>query len=309
MADRIYISVDGGGTKTEFCIYNESTGSYSLAFYKGSNYKNVDKSEDRMDIAQQFLKTLEAEKIDLNDISGVVFGISGIDSEKDLEYYRNLISTTGLDMDKVIICNDCQYSLRGMVDGDGMAVVCGTGAIVYGISNGEIYRTAGWGMPYSDLGSGTWIGAEAIKEAIQLLDEGMNEDSPIVTLMSRFKTEGVPLQWVINELDVPTTASLAFDVIKLAEAGEPTAQEIILEAAFHIAGYIRTTFSKMKFRGDTLKIVYVGGVNKSGYFRNLLEPIVQKMLGTVRIEWILPKESAARNGIEYIIREMNRKQG
>ena len=309
MKNKIYISVDGGGTKTEFCIYNERTGEFSSAFYEGSNYKNTDKRKDKLNIAEQFTRTLNDRHIGLNDIGGVVFGLSGIDSEKDLKYYEDLIRSTGIDMSRTIVCNDCHYSLRGVVDGDGMAVVCGTGAIVYGICNGEVYRTAGWGMPYSDLGSGTWIGGEAVKEAIQLLDEGVDESHPMVALMSRFKTEDIPLQWIINELDVPTTASLAVDVIGLAEQGESTAQEIVLEAAFYIAGYIRTTFNKMDFRGEGLKIVCFGGVNKSGYFRGLLEQIVEKMLGSVKIEWILPEQSAARNGIDYIIREMNKKQG
>lgn len=85
MDGSIFISVDGGGTKTEFCIYNERTGEYSTVFYKGSNYKNADKSENRMNIAQQFMKTVETEKIDIDTIAGAVFGISGIDSEKDYE--------------------------------------------------------------------------------------------------------------------------------------------------------------------------------------------------------------------------------
>ena len=56
MGNKIYLSVDGGGTKTEFCIYNSETGEYSYAFYEGSNYKNDDDREGKMDIGSQFLK-------------------------------------------------------------------------------------------------------------------------------------------------------------------------------------------------------------------------------------------------------------
>ncbi len=307
MGERIFISVDGGGTKTEFCIYDTVSGEYSSAFYSGSNYKNDDDREGKMNIAQQFIKVLEDKDIVLKDVAGVVFGLSGVDSEKDLEYYQRLIFATGIEKDKVIICNDCEYTLRGLVEGDGMAVVCGTGAITYGISNGQSYRTAGWGMPYSDMGSGTWIGGEIIREAILRLDEGSGADDPVIGLVEKFRTEDAPLQWTLNELDVPTAASIAFDAIRLAQEGDATCQEIILEAAYHIAGYIRTTFVKMKLRGDILRIVYAGGVNKSEYFRGILEPIVQKMLGNIKIEWTLPSESAARSGINYIMREMSKK--
>lgn len=302
MGSKAYISVDGGGTKTEFCIFYPETNEYSYAFYDGSNYKNTDDREGKMDIGSQFLKTLDEFGISQDDIAGVVFGLSGIDSDKDMEYYRKLVRKTGFPEEKIIMCNDCEYTLRGLVEGDGIAVVCGTGAITYGICEGKPYRTAGWGMPYSDLGSGTWIGAEAIKEAIQRLDEGADENDPIIGLVSRFKQDDAPLQWTLNELDVPTTASIAKDVLGLAEAGDATCQEIVLEAAFHIAGYIRTTFTKMNFKGDTLKIVYAGGVNKNPYFRSILEPVVQKMLGNTRIEWIVPTETAAKSGINYIMR-------
>ena len=100
--------------------------------------------------------------------------------------------------EKLILCNDCEYTLRGLVDGDGIAVVCGTGAITYGISRGESFRTAGWGMPYSDLGSGTWIGGEAAKEAIQRLDEGADENDPVIKLFTRFKQDDAPLTWSSN---------------------------------------------------------------------------------------------------------------
>lgn len=305
MSKNIFISVDGGGTKTEFCLFDPETNEYSSVFYDGSNYKNTDDRKGKMDIGSQFLRTLKEFELSLDDIAGVVFGLSGVDSDKDLEYYRDVIRKTDLSEDKMILCNDCEYTLRGLVDGDGMAVVCGTGAITYGICNGKSYRTAGWGMPYSDLGSGTWIGAEAIKEAIQRLDEGAADDDPIIGIVSRFKQDNIPLQWTINALDVPTTASIAKDVLGLAEAGDAACQEIVLEAAFHIAGYIRTTFTKMDYTGDTLKIVYAGGVNKSPYFRSILEPVAQKMLGSTRIEWIVPTETAAKSGINYIMREKN----
>lgn len=305
MSKNIFISVDGGGTKTEFCLFDPETNEYSSVFYDGSNYKNTDDRKGKMDIGSQFLRTLKEFELSLDDIAGVVFGLSGVDSDKDLEYYRDIIRKTDLSEDKMILCNDCEYTLRGLVDGDGMAVVCGTGAITYGICNGKSYRTAGWGMPYSDLGSGTWIGAEAIKEAIQRLDEGAADDDPVIGIVSRFKQDNIPLQWTINALDVPTTASIAKDVLGLAEAGDAACQEIVLEAAFHIAGYIRTTFTKMNYTGDTLKIVYAGGVNKSPYFRSILEPVAQKMLGSTRIEWIVPTETAAKSGINYIMREKN----
>lgn len=299
---KLFISVDGGGTKTEFGIYNAENGEYTSTKFSGSNYKYFDSAQETPDVADQFNAVIDELKIDRNDVAGVVFGLSGIDSEKDLELYWEVLKKIGIDKDKIILCNDCEYALRSNTEGDGIAALCGTGAITYGICGDKVARTAGWGPEHSDLGSGTWIGAEAVKEAIQRLDEEIGEDDPIIQLMLRFKNDEEPLQQTINALDIPTTASLARDVIALAEKGEPTCQDIVTEAAYNLAGYIRTTFNKMHFEGDELAIVYVGGVTKNDYFRNLLEPITRKMLG-IKIKWILPTETPARAGINYIMRE------
>ena len=299
---RIFISVDGGGTKTEFCVFYEETGEYKTVKYTGSNYKYFDDPDKVPTIADQFLELVEELNIDKADIAGIVFGLSGVDSEKDLEYYWELLSDIGVDRDKIILCNDCEFALRGNTEGDGIAALSGTGSITYGICGDKKVRTAGWGPEHSDLGSGTWIGAEVIKEAIQRLDEEYPEDDPIIQLVMRFRNESEPLQQTINALDIPSTASIAKDAIELAQQGEPTCQDIVTEAAFNIAGYIRTTFKKMDFHGDELPIVYVGSVANNPYFRSLLEPFTSKLLG-IKIRWIVPSETFARAGISYIRRE------
>jgi len=303
--ERIFISVDGGGTKTKFCVYYESEDRYDIFDYSGSNYKNVDEREGRMDLSEQFTDLMKKIGIKPEDVTGIVFGISGIDSDKDLEYYWSLVDKTGLKREQVILCNDCLYTLRGLVDGDGIAIVVGTGGIAYGICNGKEYRTAGWGMPYSDMGCGTWIGGEVAREAILRLDAGAGDDDPIVKLVSTYRKEGEELQWTLNAMDVPTVATLARGALELAEAGEPSCREIITKSAYHMAGYVETTLKKMNYAGSEMKIVYAGGVTQNAYWRSTFEPVAQKMAGSVKLEFILPVESAARNGINYIMREFS----
>ncbi len=303
MMGRIFISVDGGGTKTEFCVYSEADDKYETFIYQGSNYKNLDEREDKLDLCQQFSDLMIKTGMSPSDITGIVFGISGIDSEKDLQYYRALVDKTGLDRDRVILCNDCFYTLRGLVEGDGIAIVAGTGGIAYGICDGVEYRTAGWGMPYSDMGCGTWIGGELAREAIMRLDEEAGADDPVIRVVSRYRKEGEELQWTLNAMDVPTVASLARAALELAEQGEPACREIVTESAFYYAGYIAAILKKMRFSGSVMKIVYAGGITKNAYWRSVFEPAAQRRAGRVRLEFILPAETAARNGINYIMRE------
>lgn len=301
---KIYLSVDGGGTKTEFCIYDVEADKYFTEIYTGSNYKYETGDEEiKYTLSEQCVEAIEKHGYNVSDVAGAVFGMSGIDSEKDLEYYRDIVKNTGIPMERIIICNDCEYGLRGNTEKDGMAVLVGTGSIVYGICEGHVHRTAGWGPPYSDLGSGTWMGAEVLKEAILRLDEGADESDPIVGLVSEFKEEGVPLQWSLSLLDIPSTARPTKAMLKLAEEGNPTCQEIVLEAAYHVAGYVLTNFKKMNYKGDELDMVYIGGVTKNAYFRRVFEPIAQNML-KIKLNWILPEDSAARTGINYVMREI-----
>lgn len=302
---KIYVSVDGGGTKTEFCIYDVDADKYFSDIYSGSNYKyEVGEEEIKNSLNLQCIEAITKHGYSVSDVVGAVFGMSGIDSEKDLEYYTEIVKKIGIPMDRVIICNDCEYGLRGNTEKDGMAVLVGTGSIVYGISEGKVCRVAGWGPPYSDLGSGTWMGSEVIKEAILRLDEGADESDPIVELVKDFKEDGVPLQWTLSLLDIPSAAKPAKAMLELAQEGNPTCQEIVLEAAYHVAGYVQTAFKKMNYKGSELDMVYIGGVTKNLYFRRVFEPIAQKLLG-IKLNWILPEDTAARSGINYVMREID----
>ena len=255
---RYFISVDGGGTKTEYAILNLDTDEVKVTFDKGSNFKYANETGHTKDIASSTTAMLKSENIDVSEIEKIVFGLSGCDSQKDYDYLLGVIRKTGIPDEKIILMNDCEFGLRGIVESVGICVVTGTGSITYGINGDLNVRDAGWGPPYSDLGSGTWIGAEFIKEAILRLDDSVEDE--ITEVVRHFQNNEEPLQQTLNAFDIPSTASVAVDCTRLAQKGNETCQWIVKEAAGHIANYIARCFRKLEFTGDELTIVCVGGI-------------------------------------------------
>ena len=296
---RYYVSVDGGGTKTEFAILNLDTDEIKTVIDKGSNYKYANGTSHTRDISDITRDVLANEGIAIEEIVKIVYGLSGLDSEKDRKYLHEVITKGGIPDDKLILMNDCEFGLRGIVDETGICVVTGTGGITYAINKDIVVREAGWGPPYSDLGSGTWIGAEFIKEAILRLDDGVEDE--ITEVVRHFQNSEEPLQQTLNAFDIPSTASLARDCIGLAANGNETCQWIVNEAAGHIATYIARVFKRMQYEGDELTIVCVGGIYNSPYWREILAQMTQSLL-PCKLVWVRPEESAARTGIDYLKR-------
>lgn len=296
---RYYISVDGGGTKTEFAILDLDTDEIRTVIDKGSNYKYANGTNHTRNISDITRDILAKENIRIDEIVKIVYGLSGLDSEKDRKYLHSVITGGGIPDDKLILMNDCEFGLRGIVEDAGICVVTGTGGITYAVNKDLVVREAGWGPPYSDLGSGTWIGAEFIKEAILRLDDGAEDD--ITAVVRHFENTEEPLQQTLNAFDVPSTASLARECIRLAADGNDTCQWIVNEAADHISAYIARVFKRMNYSGDELTIVCVGGIYNSPYWRSVLEPMTEAIL-PCSILWVRPEESAAHNGLKYLKR-------
>ena len=103
---KVWISVDGGGTKTQFCACNIEgqklyDRSFALSNYKSSNLKQV--SENLQEAFKNLMKTLNCRE---SDVAGVVMGLSGCDTKEDVEVYKSIMKQTEISEEKIYICND-----------------------------------------------------------------------------------------------------------------------------------------------------------------------------------------------------------
>ena len=100
-----------------------------------------------------------------------MFGLGRAGRQKDIERFQFWVAGKFPGI-AVKIVNDAEILLAaGSPTGPKLAMVCGTGSIVYGrTTTGELIRAGGWGYLFGDEGSGYAIGVAALRAVMQAYD-------------------------------------------------------------------------------------------------------------------------------------------
>jgi N-acetylglucosamine kinase-like BadF-type ATPase len=115
----------------------------------------------------------------------------------------------------------------------GAVLIAGTGAIAALVDRHQIVRTAdGFGWLLGDLGSGRWMGLQALRAAVR------DWSSPLaraVAAHAEVETADDLIRWAQTPpLPLASIGSLAPVVCDCCRAGEPAAAAIVREAVAHL---------------------------------------------------------------------------
>lgn len=299
MADYI-LSVDGGGTKTEFCISDMEGHIKDSVIVGCSNYKSVGVEAVRESFQAGF-ELLEKKGIRRGNLRYSVWGISGCDSEHDFSLIRAVLEGLGIDGETSYLCNDGILAFYAQAMEPGMVVIAGTGSIILGIgSDGEYKRASGWGYNISDIGSGYWIGAEALKHTLLYCD-GCGGYSPFFDCIREyFKADSFErLPYVVTEVtDYYEIARLAELVTEEAGRGEEVTLGILRHGAEVIARLMGSIYRRMGFDSRMeLNIVFSGGVLKSRIYQQLIKEELARQIPLEHVTFSIQKHAPVYGGI------------
>lgn len=185
-AESLYLGIDGGGTKTEFTVVSSDGRIISGMTKKGCNPN---------DVGFMGLKDIIAGGIhdickEFPSLKSVFCGIAGITSGNYADRLRSELKMRFPNL-KIEIKNDA-FNLLAINDEAEIAVISGTGSIVFVKAKDGFKRLGGWGYIFDSAGSGFDIGRDAVRLA--LLEED-NMEKP--SLLSRLLLErmGVSTAW------------------------------------------------------------------------------------------------------------------
>jgi glucosamine kinase len=235
---QFYIGVDGGGTSCRARIEDAE------GRLLGQGAAGPAATRIGADRSMQAVRTASiAAAIDaglapaaLADTSAAV-GLAGIDRKGAREAllglphpFRNVVYATDANV-------ACLGAHRGR---DGGIVVVGTGSIGFARVKGRERRIGGYGFPISDEGSGAELGLQAVRLALRAHD-GRARPSPfLLEVMRRLGPDAVTLVAWAEQATATEYASLAPVALSHAEAGDPSAEEIVAEAGRHVDVLIRS---------------------------------------------------------------------
>jgi N-acetylglucosamine kinase-like BadF-type ATPase len=200
------------------------------------------------------------------------FGLAGAASAKNKDEIRDiLVRLTPVPSETPILTSDAHIALIGaLANRPGLMLIAGTGSICLGRdADGQTHRTGGWGPAYDDLGSGSWIGRQAMQMTFQESD-GRRPAGPwqrnVLKRLRCASIEELLVKVKNGEITNPHVSALAPMVMQLAQAGVSDADTILNNAVNELIRTVVVTYQKTKL--SEAPLVLVGGLlEKSELFR------------------------------------------
>ena len=261
------LGVDGGGTKT-LALLGDVDGNVLARGVSGASNYNAVGFEAACSALESAIHM--ACKEYPGEISALCLGLAGAGRKEELERFQNwAVDKFPKTMVKVI--NDAEILLMaGAPSGPALALICGTGSIVYGRTvTGELIRAGGWGYLFGDEGSGYAIGVAALRAVMQAYDKRGPETLLSELVLERCGLSTAPeLVPAIYGAESPRSqlASLSDLVEQAAGRADSVAIGILEEASRELARAIAAVYPKLET--STVPLVITGGTILHGsYFK------------------------------------------
>jgi len=290
------LGVDGGGTKTVALLGDVDGNVLARGVSGPSNYNVVgfDAACSALESAINMARTDY-----LGQISALCLGLAGAGRKEDIERLHNW-AVHKFPKTAVKVVSDAEVLLAaGAASGPALALICGTGSIVYGRTvTGELIRAGGWGYLLGDEGSGYAIGSAALRAVMQAYD-GRGSKTLLSELVLKRYGLSTPLDLVrrIYGVESPSSAiaSLTDLVEQAAESGDSVAIAILEESSRELARAIAAIYPKLG--SSAVPLILTGGTILHG--RYLLKAFnrtceMQGLVFTVIHYVVEPAESALK---------------
>jgi N-acetylglucosamine kinase-like BadF-type ATPase len=269
----MFLGVDGGGTKTAFCLIDREGTIRARALGEGAYYF-ADNATGGIDHVVRVLEqgigaVTKAAGIEPADIGHAFLGLPGYGEVPGDVAALDAAPGRVLGHRRYTSDNDMICGWAGSLGAvDGINVISGTGSMAYGERQGRGVRTGGWSELFSDEGSAYWIAARALNVFTRMSDGRMPE-GPLAGLLRRHLAlvsdleviDVVLNRWQGHRSEI---ASLTPLVVEAADSGDTEASAVLTEAGRELALLVNSARCSLGFSGhETVLVSYSGGVFRS----------------------------------------------
>lgn len=252
---RLYLGIDGGGTKTALELTDENGKILNFLETDGCNPFDVGIDSSKTVLKDAIHKICS--KVTMSDVvcfAGIAGGTSGNNKSVYEEFFKEFnfaAAYNGSDNENVVSA--------GLGTGDGISVIMGTGICAYRVKNGVMNRISGWGYLIDDGGSAYNIGRDGLAAAYAQAD---NTGKPTL-ITDMILNENDDLNAVLSDiygLGKKKIASYAPLVFEAEKQGDKIAAGII-KRNMKVAAHIIETAAQ-PFENTPVRVVIAGGLIK-----------------------------------------------
>jgi N-acetylglucosamine kinase-like BadF-type ATPase len=267
---RVFIGVDGGGTKTAFALVSAEgrllarhvgpTCSYLSAGYDGAKA-----------VLEQGVKALLARShVPLAEVEYAFFGLPAYGEDSETSPLLDALPIDLFPLGNYRCDNDMINAWAGsLACRDGINIIAGTGSIAYGENVGKSARCGGWGELFGDEGSAYWIGRAGLA-LFSKMSDGRCPRTPLYDIFRQhfdvrqdLDISGIVLgDWRGERHRIAALCQL---VATAAGAEDGYALGIFADAAAELASIVDCTRQSLAFVGGvTVPVSHSGGVFEAG---------------------------------------------
>ena len=272
------LGIDGGGTKTVALLGTASEDSSVQTLGRGlspsSNINAVGWERMALHLRQAIDAAWAESGCTYEKADTAVFALAGA-GRKEI---RNRVTEWALReeiADRVEVIHDGEAALlAGTPEGQGVALIAGTGSVAYAHNlDLQTQIAGGWGYWFGDEGSAFWLGQQALR-AVTLAVDGRGPETALTSAILAELTVSDPRRMItaLNAVSDPrqAIAELTRTVFATAETGDAVASEIVDTGAKHLVALVRSAAEKSGFQ-NSFPLALAGGVLcGSEYYRNKL---------------------------------------
>jgi N-acetylglucosamine kinase-like BadF-type ATPase len=261
----LILGLDGGGSKT-LALLADATGRVLGRGTSGSsNYQNIGAEAAWAALDGAIAAAFADAGRPPDPLAAVCLGLAGVDRPEDRTLFEGWAAER-FGGAATIIANDAEIVLAaGTPDDWGVAVISGTGSIVFGrhaTRAGAMARAGGWGHILGDEGSGYAIGIAALR-AVMCAFDGRGPQTALTAAVLAHWGLSAPPDLVgrvyREEIGATDIAGLARLVDAAAGAGDPVARGILRDAGRDLAITVEAVVRQLDLAAPT-PCALAGGV-------------------------------------------------
>ncbi len=257
-----FLGIDGGGSKTECMLGDESGAVLARALGAGANLHRTDATSLRQLLTDCFQQLRRSASLHALDCEVVCAGFAGAGQPEARQGARAVLAEL-LRPRWLYVVGDMEVALEAAVgSGCGVVLLAGTGSIAYGRNGkGEVARAGGEGPAVGDEGSGYAIGRAAV-EAVLRTGKGCAPETRLTKLLCDALGVSRPEELArrLSPADATELAALLLVVVEVARAGDATAQEILRQAGETLAGVAVKVLQQLDLLTGDVRLATSGGV-------------------------------------------------
>jgi N-acetylglucosamine kinase-like BadF-type ATPase len=294
----LLLGTDGGGSKTRAVLADEHGAVLGEGLGGSSNYQIAGDAGAVEALDASIAAAFASAGLPRRPADFACFGLGGADTPDILERSRQWATSRGWAREFISINDGMLPLYAACPDGQGVALIAGTGAIMWGQTlDGRIARSSGWGYLFGDEGSGWDLGHEALRHAARAVD-GRGPATQLVERVLMYWKLSDPYQMidVVYRQDVTAgdIAALARLVLECAAEGDAVALQIARNGAAELALGARAIIQTLSMALPQT-LAYAGSLLiKNELYRELFAQACRELIGEVNLA---PVEDPTRGAI------------